>query len=165
MNSASLCSLAGRYENPIPPRCLAPIDFLKIPAPTTNRRNLSIKPTEQFDVVFAEKVPFRRGIILYLEYQECLPLYPKWLPPPPLFLVSVSFPFGTKGGEGNTHLQGVGERGEPVRTIAPGSLYTLCSTPQQTQAMLQYLPHRENLRLTPAKAEILHRNFLRLDLG
>jgi hypothetical protein len=31
-NSASLCSLAGRYENPIPPRCLAPIDFLKIPA-------------------------------------------------------------------------------------------------------------------------------------
>jgi hypothetical protein len=32
MNSASLCSLAGRYENPIPPRCLAPIDFLKIPA-------------------------------------------------------------------------------------------------------------------------------------
>jgi hypothetical protein len=32
MNSASLCSLAGRYENPIPPQCLAPIEFLKIPA-------------------------------------------------------------------------------------------------------------------------------------
>ncbi len=32
MNSASLCSLAGRYENPIPPQCLAPIVFLKIPA-------------------------------------------------------------------------------------------------------------------------------------
>ncbi len=32
MNSASLCSLAGRYENPIPPPCLASIDFLKIPA-------------------------------------------------------------------------------------------------------------------------------------
>ncbi len=32
MNSASLCSLAGRNENPIPPRCLVPIDFLKIPA-------------------------------------------------------------------------------------------------------------------------------------
>ncbi len=32
MNSASLCSLAGRYETPIPRRCLAPIDFLKIPA-------------------------------------------------------------------------------------------------------------------------------------
>ncbi len=33
MNSASLiCSLAGRYDNPIPPRFLAPMDFLKIPA-------------------------------------------------------------------------------------------------------------------------------------
>jgi hypothetical protein len=33
MNSASLCSLAGRYDNPIPPRFLAPIDCLKIPTP------------------------------------------------------------------------------------------------------------------------------------
>ncbi len=32
MNSASLCSLAGRYDNPILPRFLAPIDCLKIPA-------------------------------------------------------------------------------------------------------------------------------------
>ncbi len=32
MNSASLCSLAGRYDNPIPPRFLAPKDSLKIPA-------------------------------------------------------------------------------------------------------------------------------------
>ncbi len=32
MNSASLCSLAGRYDNPLPPRILAPIDSLKIPA-------------------------------------------------------------------------------------------------------------------------------------
>ncbi len=32
MNSASLCSLAGRYDNPIPPWFLAPLDFLKIPA-------------------------------------------------------------------------------------------------------------------------------------
>jgi hypothetical protein len=39
MNSASLCSLAGRYENPIPPQCLAPIDFLKIPA----QMNISIE--------------------------------------------------------------------------------------------------------------------------
>jgi hypothetical protein len=31
-NSASLCSLAGRYDNPIPTRCLAPINLLKIPA-------------------------------------------------------------------------------------------------------------------------------------
>ncbi len=32
INSASLCSLAGRYDNPIPNRFLAPIGFLKIPA-------------------------------------------------------------------------------------------------------------------------------------
>jgi hypothetical protein len=31
-NSASLCSLAVRYDNPIPTRFLAPIDCLKIPA-------------------------------------------------------------------------------------------------------------------------------------
>ncbi len=29
MNSAVLCSLVGRYNNPIPTRCLAPIDCLK----------------------------------------------------------------------------------------------------------------------------------------
>jgi hypothetical protein len=32
MNSASLCSLADRYDNPLPPPLLAPIDSLKIPA-------------------------------------------------------------------------------------------------------------------------------------
>jgi hypothetical protein len=31
----SVCSLAGRYDNPIPPWFLAPIDFLKIPAQAT----------------------------------------------------------------------------------------------------------------------------------
>jgi hypothetical protein len=31
MNSASLCSLAGRYDNLIPTRILAPLDCLKIP--------------------------------------------------------------------------------------------------------------------------------------
>jgi hypothetical protein len=36
MNSASLCSLAGRYDNPIPTRCLAPIGSLKIPALLTS---------------------------------------------------------------------------------------------------------------------------------
>jgi hypothetical protein len=36
INSASLCSMAGRYDNPIPTRCLAPTDFLKIPALGSN---------------------------------------------------------------------------------------------------------------------------------
>jgi hypothetical protein len=30
---ASLCSMSGRYENPIPTRFLAPIDCSKIPKP------------------------------------------------------------------------------------------------------------------------------------
>ncbi len=36
MNSANLCSLAGRYNNPIPPRFLAPIDSLKISVPVSS---------------------------------------------------------------------------------------------------------------------------------
>ncbi len=35
MNSASLCSPAGRDDNPIPTRFLAPLDCLKIPAQVT----------------------------------------------------------------------------------------------------------------------------------
>ncbi len=35
LNSASLCSLAGRYDNPIPPQFLFPIDSLIIPAQAT----------------------------------------------------------------------------------------------------------------------------------
>ncbi len=31
-HSAGLCSLTGRYDNPIPTRILVPIDCLKIPA-------------------------------------------------------------------------------------------------------------------------------------
>jgi hypothetical protein len=34
-NSASICSLAGRYDNPIPNRILALIDCLKVPAQLT----------------------------------------------------------------------------------------------------------------------------------
>ncbi len=49
MNSASLFSLAGRYQNPIPPRCLAPIDFLKIPAQHAHiQRGLKYKEHKPF---------------------------------------------------------------------------------------------------------------------
>jgi hypothetical protein len=38
-----VCSLAGRYDNPIHPRFLAPIDSLKIPAPMPNpKRNADL---------------------------------------------------------------------------------------------------------------------------
>ena len=45
-DSASLCSLAGRYDNPVPSRFLAPIDCLKIPALTNkifNYHNLQVR--------------------------------------------------------------------------------------------------------------------------
>ncbi len=45
MNSASPCSLAGRYDNPIPPRFIASIDFLKFPA-----QGSVLKPLEQIAV-------------------------------------------------------------------------------------------------------------------
>jgi hypothetical protein len=35
IDSASLCSLAGRYDNPIPTWFLAPVDCSKIPAQST----------------------------------------------------------------------------------------------------------------------------------
>jgi hypothetical protein len=41
MNSASLCSLAGRYDKPIPPRFLVPIDGLKIPGPVSRASEIS----------------------------------------------------------------------------------------------------------------------------
>jgi hypothetical protein len=55
MNSASLWSLAGRYDNPIPTQCLAPIDFLKIPAPIYNQVNAlkSLLRSQCWDI-FAE---------------------------------------------------------------------------------------------------------------
>jgi hypothetical protein len=37
INSASLCSLAGRYDKPFPSWFLAPIDCLTIPAQEENR--------------------------------------------------------------------------------------------------------------------------------
>ncbi len=38
-NSARLCSLAGRYDNPISTRFIAPIDCLKIPAQICQFKN------------------------------------------------------------------------------------------------------------------------------
>jgi hypothetical protein len=44
MNSVCLCSLAGRYDDPIPTRFLAPIDCLKVPVKNrqTYQRNIKI---------------------------------------------------------------------------------------------------------------------------
>jgi hypothetical protein len=61
MNSASLYSLAGRYENPIPPRCLCPIDFLKIPAQYVNTPT-HIPPPETAKLKKAADVSENTGI-------------------------------------------------------------------------------------------------------
>jgi hypothetical protein len=57
MNSASLCSLAGRYDNPIHTRCLAPIDCLKIPAQTNKnipyRKRIIQRPNTKKSMVYA----------------------------------------------------------------------------------------------------------------
>ncbi len=53
MNSASLCSLAGRYDNPIPHRFLAPIDFLKIPSQGARQKiKLAGKSLSKYDIFF-----------------------------------------------------------------------------------------------------------------
>ncbi len=73
MNSASLCSLAGRYDNPIPTRSLAPIDCLKIPV-----------QTYMDDAVYAVLFTFLKiqNTILYDWYQWydnlCKTVHQKW---------------------------------------------------------------------------------------
>ncbi len=60
MNSACLCSLAGQYENPIPTRCLAPIDFFKIPALTVFADELSKLSKGDINVRASLKLFIRR---------------------------------------------------------------------------------------------------------
>jgi hypothetical protein len=88
MNSASLCSLAGRYDNPIPPRFLAPIDFLKIPALTSNSPAVGV-------VVCGWNLVAARVLL-------------NPLPPPPLCPWQRQ---GRKVEEERLHLDGVGGRG------------------------------------------------------
>ncbi len=52
MNSVSLCSLAGRYDNPIPTRFLAPIDCLKIPSLVIQCVDRKLKAADQ--LIYAE---------------------------------------------------------------------------------------------------------------
>jgi hypothetical protein len=48
MDSASLCSLAGQYDNPIPTRFLAPIECLKIPDQLAHAQAVNAMITESF---------------------------------------------------------------------------------------------------------------------
>jgi hypothetical protein len=55
MHSASLCSLAGRYDNPIPTRFLAPIDCLKIPALEISQRGDDSRNQAAFSITICAK--------------------------------------------------------------------------------------------------------------
>ncbi len=50
INCASLCSLAGRYNNPTSTRFLAPIDWSKIPAQATQACEIDSLATEKFKI-------------------------------------------------------------------------------------------------------------------
>jgi hypothetical protein len=70
---------------------------------------------------------FRRGIILYLEYQSVCSFVLIVSPRPPLPQASVSPPTGTKeGGGGNTRLR-VRDRGEPSRTTGEKACHSVYS--------------------------------------
>jgi hypothetical protein len=81
MKSASLCSLAGRYDKPILPRYLAPIDSLKIPAlycagifKKTNlwgpSRNLSYLPASQCSLAGRYDNPISTRILAPIDYYK-----------------------------------------------------------------------------------------------
>ncbi len=103
MNSASLCSLACRYENPIPPQCLAPIEFLKIPA-LGLKRNLLV--VDCFD----------QKVRIYKEYHSACPLVGIGTLPTPISPASVPLsqkPRGGRGGARHTRLR--------ARSVSPNS--------------------------------------------
>jgi hypothetical protein len=68
----------------------------------------------------------RRGITLYLEVPEFLPLRGNWLPLPPFPSASVSPPPPWNQGDGNTRLQ-VRVRGGPIRTAGEKAWYSVHS--------------------------------------
>jgi hypothetical protein len=70
MNSASLCSLAGRYDNPIPTRFLALIDCLKSPALHDLQTRLASRvgwPIPHWPLPAVRDLT-RDGTWLYMEY-------------------------------------------------------------------------------------------------
>jgi hypothetical protein len=61
MNSA-VYSLAGRYENPIPPQCLAPIDFLKIPALNGRESGMNTACSQAQSTEYRNRIRVQKGI-------------------------------------------------------------------------------------------------------
>ncbi len=83
INSASFCSLAGRYDNPIPTRFLAPIYCLKIPAQGCYDLALAVRRFNHYrldlfhtrlDLIHACSV--RRSYFHFLEKKDIIGLTP-----------------------------------------------------------------------------------------
>ncbi len=88
-NSARLCSLAGRYDNPIPSQFLAPIAWLKISAQTSyrlaesipwNRFLVSLKVFKKYRICLL--LPFSQHLVLNVTvfFQFVLLTFPLWTP-------------------------------------------------------------------------------------
>ncbi len=68
MYFASLCSLAGRYDNPIATRFLAPIDWLKIPVQYVAYKKLVRKNLIQlFNFAYFESTLQNSACTVYAE--------------------------------------------------------------------------------------------------
>jgi hypothetical protein len=72
MNSAKLCSLAVRYDNPIPTRCLAPIYCLKIPALLLFGFLRFLERLRVFLIIFFFSIQSRKLRIGFLYKLRCL---------------------------------------------------------------------------------------------
>jgi hypothetical protein len=78
MNSASLCSLAGRYDNPLIPRFIAPIASLKIPALAGQTDNplptQFLAPIDRLKIPallsFISEIPARENVHLTVDTEE-----------------------------------------------------------------------------------------------
>ncbi len=100
-NSASLCSLAGRYDNSIPTSFLATIDCLKIPAQDAFKSDdLSPPWLSECTLLctYTAGPPYKVHIHYTPRVQQRLSHRPHWSPLPPLPHVTVSLPRNQRGG-------------------------------------------------------------------
>jgi hypothetical protein len=77
MNYASLCSLAGRYDNPIPTQCLAPIDFFKYSSSVKYQYCTLMKKENIIFLIYKEiqsgavaKSYMKKGFLIYEEMRK-----------------------------------------------------------------------------------------------
>ncbi len=97
MNSASLCILAGRYDNPIPTRFLAPIDCLKIPALLFSASILPPSSAAPGSEPYTETLDSCRCIFLHYMYSHTFYEPYQTAGPQPLFKLEKILPLPQVG--------------------------------------------------------------------